>query len=341
MKRLTLTILLVCFIVICKAQEHLKFMDIPIAGTIEQFANKLVTEKGYSIENIDGDEAESFNMETMVLKGNFEMFSECLVVVRKIEGVCETSSVVVYIDSLKCLNAEFDKLNDMYDKKYGERSGYWGNNKWEINGARIFAGYQNGGCYVVFMNKSEVDIRDAVIEQKKDSLINDLLKMRKEQQTVKEICGVPFGSSFEKSKEMLENKYGYPEFNTDRNIITYKHKSYAGIMFNSIHFLFQSDGTQSYLNGCVFILDAKSLGDAKQKQEMLYKKLSEKYFMLDDTDSDGNKFYYGGYPPIPDDNGVGFSIEILKYDSELSRVYGHPYAARLAYGRYNYVKEEF
>ncbi|MBQ9187228.1 MAG: hypothetical protein IJ144_05330 [Prevotella sp.] len=343
MRRFALFIVTCLTAIICHAQEHLRFLDIPIAGTVEQFANKLANEKGFAIEDRNDYEDENFKMEAKILTGNFEMFNECLVVVRKIEGASETSSVIVYIDSLKCLNGEFDKLNDLYDKKYGKHSGYWGNNKWESNGGRILAGSQEGGCYVVFMDKPEVEIRDAFVEKRmkaaQDSLVNYIMDIRKEKQTVKEICGVPFGSSYEKTKEMLENKYGYPEYNPDRTVITYKHKTYAGFTFDSIHFLFQSDGIHSYLNGCVFIMDAKSLSDAKKKQEMLYKKLSDKYFMLDDTDSNGNKFYYGGYPPTPDD-GVGFSIEILKYDSELARLYS-PYAARLAYGRYNYVKEEF
>ena len=343
MKRFALTFVVYLFAVICQAQEHLHFMDIPIAGTVEQFANKLATEKGFTIEDKNDYEDENFKMETMMLRGNFEMFNDCLVVVRKIEGASETSSVIVFIDSLKCLNGEFVKLNKAYDKKYGESSGYWGNNKWESNGGRILAGCQKGECYVVFMDKPEAEIRDAFIEKKfeeaKDSLTNYLFEMRKEEQTVKEICGVPFGSTYEKTSEMLENKYGYPDYNPDRTVITYKNKAYAGFMFDSIHFLFQSDGIHSYLNGCVFIMQAKSLSDAKKKQEMLYKKLSEKYIMIDDTDSDGNKYYLGGYPPTPGD-GVGFSIEIMKYDRELARLFS-PYAARLAYGRYNYVKEEF
>ncbi len=343
MRKIALTIIAGLVAIIGQAQEHLRFMDIPIEGTIEQFTNRLVTEKGLVISDRNDYEDSNFKMDTKMLVGRFEMFDECLFVVRKIEGVEETSSVIVYIDSLKCINGEFDQLNALYDKRYGEHTGYWGNNKWESQGGRILIGSQEGGCYVVYMDKPEVDIRDAFVDTKmkeaQDSLVNYLMDIRKKEQTVKEICGIPFGSSYEKAKEMLENKYGYPEYNPDKTVITYKHKAYAGFTFDSIHFLFQSDGVHSYLNGCVFIMDAKSLSDAKKKQEMLYKKLSDKYFMIDETDSNGNKFYMGGYPPTPDD-GIGFSIEILKYDSDLARIYT-PYAARLAYGQYNYVKEEF
>lgn len=343
MRRFVLTIVAAMAVIVCQAQEHLRFMDIPIEGTVEQFANRLAAEKGFTISEKKDYEDQNFKVEAAILSGNFEMFKDCFVAVRKIEGASETSSVIVFIDSLKCLNGEIEKLTEIYNKKYGESTGYWFNNKWESNGGRILLGAEDGGYHVVFMNKPEVDIRDAFMESRlkeaQDSLVNSLMEIRREEQTVREICGVPFGSSYEKTKEMLENKYGYPEYSPDRTVITYKHKPYAGIMFDSIHFLFQSDGIHSYLNGCVFILDAKSLSDAKKKQEMLHEKLSDKYFMIDETDSNGNKYYLGGYSPTPDD-GVGFSIEILKYDSDLARLYS-PYAARLAYGRYNYVKEEF
>jgi hypothetical protein len=342
MRRIALFIIF-CLANICQAQEHLRFMDIPITGTVEQFANKLVVEKGFKISDRNDYEDPNFKMEAKILSGKFEMFDDCIVVVRKIEGANETTSVVVFIDSLKCHNGEFEKLIEQYDKKYGESSGYWFNNKWEINDGRILAGTEEGGCHVIFMKKPEIEIREAYSDKKlkeaQDTLVNHLMEIRKQEQTVKEICGVPFGSSYEKTKEMLENKYGYSELTSDRTRIVYKHKSYAGITFDSILFLFQSDGIHSYLNGCVFILDAKSLSDAKKKQKMLYEKLSDKYFMIDDTDNNGNIIYIGGYPPTPDD-GVGFTIEILKYDSEVSKVFT-PYAARLMYGRYNYVKEEF
>ena len=343
MRKVALTIIVALATLVCHAQEHLRFMDIPIAGNIEQFANRLVSEKGLTISEKKDYEDNGFKIEGIILSGDFEMFKDCYVIVRKIEGASETSSVIVFIDSLKCLNGEIEKLKEIYNKKYGESTGYWYNTKWEDSGGRILLGTEEGGYHVVFMNKPEVDIRDAYIESRleeiKDSLVNGMMEKRRVEQTVKEICGVPFGSSYEKTKEMLENKYGYPDYNPDKTTIIYNHKIYAGITFDSIHFLFQSDGIHSYLNGCIFILDAKSLNEAKKKQEMLHEKLSNKYFMIDDTDSNGNKCYFGGYPPTPDD-GVAFCIDILKYDSKMARLY-NPYAARLAYGRYNYVKEDF
>jgi hypothetical protein len=90
------------------------------------------------------------------------------------------------------------------------------------------------------------------------------------------------------------------------------------------------------LNGCVFILEATSLSDAKDKRDRLYKKLSWKYDMKDGTDDAGIKYYFGGNSPVSFWD-FGFSIDIIKYDNK-SII---PFAARLMYGRYNYVKEEF
>lgn len=345
MKRTALIIIICLVAIVCQAQEHLRFLDIPLGGEIEKFAEKLIKEKGFEIVDSCDYEDPNFKMDVRLLRGSFETFSDCNVLLRQIEGTNGVSSVVVIADTAVYVNGELDKLVALYDKKFGEHSTYWGNKRWERENGRILAGIQEDVYAIVYMDKPEVEIRDVFVDGKMkeltDSLANYFMEIKKEQETIKEICGIPFGSSYEKTKEILNNKYGYPEYNPDRTVITYKRKTYAGIMFDAIHFLFQSDGIHSYLNGCVFILDAKSLSDAKKKQEILHKKLSEKYLMIDDTDSNGNKYYVGGYPPTQE-NGVGFCIDILKYDSELTSLYNHtPYAARLAYGRYNYVKEEF
>ena len=159
-----------------------------------------------------------------------------------------------------------------------------------------------------------------------------------ERQTIREICGIPFGTSYEEARQRLYNKYGEPEYYPDRSVISFKNKVYAGITFDAIHFLFQSDGTRSYMNGCVFILNANTLKQAEKNRERLYEKLSKKYNMLNDVDENGNKYYYGGYGPTP--NTIGFTIDILKYEKDLARQF-NPYATRLAYGRYNYIIEEF
>lgn len=159
-----------------------------------------------------------------------------------------------------------------------------------------------------------------------------------EAQTIHEICGIPFGTEYQKAKDILYNKYGYPDYNPDRTHVMYQNKKYAGIDFGSIHFLFQSDGYNSYMNGAVFIIEADNLAEAKRIQERLHKKLDEKYVMLSDTDENGYPLWKGGLSPV-DEMTFGFMIGIMKYDSNLSPQ--HPYCVRLFYGPYNYVNEEF
>lgn len=164
-----------------------------------------------------------------------------------------------------------------------------------------------------------------------DSIVN--------QQTVTEICGISFGTSYEDTRKLLENKYGRPDYYPDRTIITYKNKIYADITFDAIHFLFQSDGVNSYLNGSVFVLKAKTAKDARQKRDFLRDRLGRKYKLMSDEDENGFKFYYGGKAPTQDGT-FAFHIDVIKYEEGIYQLIP-AYAARIAYGRYNYVKEEF
>ena len=173
--------------------------------------------------------------------------------------------------------------------------------------------------------------------QNEDSL-KVLQQAFNEAQTIREICGIPFGTEYQKAKDILYNKYGYPDYNPDRTHVVYQNKKYAGMDFGSIHFLFQSDGYKSYMNGAVFIIEADNLAEARKIQEMLYKKLDEKYVMMSDEDENGNTIWKGGLSPT-DEMTYGFMIGIMKYDKSLQPK--HPYCVRLFYGPYNYVKEEF
>ena len=178
-------------------------------------------------------------------------------------------------------------------------------------------------------------------EENMDSVtISNFLK-KLEAQKVTEICGVKFGTSYEDAKRILENKYGEAEYDYthSKERLTFVNKTYAGISFDTIFFLFQSDGYRTYMNGCIFILEAYTAEDAKEKRERLYNRLSDKYYMDEGIDKNGFKYYIGGFSPI-NENDAAFVIDIVKLDKDLAKEF-NPYAARLMYGRYNYVKEEF
>ena len=317
-------------VIVSQAQEHLRFMDIPLDGTLENFCNKLISEKGLSASKMTEDE-EYFDMEARKLVGTFYGIKNCDIYVRKHGRLNDVSSVVVWNTQCTLSKDEARRVIVLFDETYGEheavdsRSSSW--YTWKTTSGEVEI-YKNDKSFrICFQDYTELDIRNVILEEN---------QRERDRQTIKEICGIPFGSSYEKAKEVLMNKYGTPSIFSDKTKISYENMSYAGISFDNIIFLFQSDGYKSYLNGCVFILEATSLTKAKEKRELLYEKLRWKYDMKEGIDDDGIKYYYGGYSPVPFD-GFGFAIDIIKYNNRPSI----PCAARLMYGRYNYVKEEF
>lgn len=150
--------------------------------------------------------------------------------------------------------------------------------------------------------------------------------------TCTEICGVKFGEEFENAKNILENKLGREQAYAENYELIFSNKSYAGVSFDTLIFGFQSDGANTYFNKCVLCITAKNAEDAKKKRDYLYQVLSDKYFMLSKTDNENFKYYVGGTSPINED-AFGFYIDIFHK--------GKFWSARLYYGPYNYVNEEF
>lgn len=147
------------------------------------------------------------------------------------------------------------------------------------------------------------------------------------------IAGVSFGASYESAKASLSNKWGKPS-RFDNNSITFDYISYANHSFDRVHFYFQRDNYgKSYMNRCIFIKEAKDRDDAVNMMNHLATILSEKYNIYQWGQDDEDFYYYGGDSPLGDNNYL-FLIDYLKYDSG-------GYAARIDYGPFEYVKEEF
>lgn len=330
MKRFALTFVLYMATVICYAQEHLHFMDIPFDCPIDTYCSKLITNKGLIAAKMTDGEQYS-NMQTKKLVGDFYGIKNCSFYVRKHDRLENVSSVVVEDTLASISKGDANRIISLHDQKYGThkkdsiRWSVW--YTWKTQSGEIEFGLHDKGFKAFYTDTTELAVRKAISEE---------YERERERQTVREICGIPFGSSYEKAEEILENKYGTSSLLSDKTRIVYENKSYADFFFDSIIFLFQSDGYRSYMNGCVFIIEATSLNDAIEKRERLHNKLKWKYDMKEAIDDNGNKYYYGGHSPVSFFD-FGFHIDIVKYDIK-SRF---PYSARLMYGRYNYVKEEF
>ena len=161
--------------------------------------------------------------------------------------------------------------------------------------------------------------------------------------TVREICNVPFGSSYEKTKNILQNKYGdYESLFSDKDRIIYRNKKYAGLDFNSMYFLFQSDGVNCYFNSAIFVIECETKADAMKEKALLDEKLNKKYIGFSVVNDVNEPYSIGGLAPIWSEDGVDFGlhVDIIKYDTTNSLTKKR-YGLRLVYGPYNYVKEDF
>ena len=173
--------------------------------------------------------------------------------------------------------------------------------------------------------------------------------LKKEQ--IKGVGGILFGISKEQALPILRNKYGREEDHlSDNKDIVFKNIKYAGVDFNSVHFLFQSDGINSYFNTCIFVLNAKTKKEVVDKQKEMRNILSKKYNLSSFKDDNGFDLYAGGISPLWDGSWKSFiegkytaavRIDIINYTEELARSSGIKYSVRIIYGPFNYVKEEF
>lgn len=184
---------------------------------------------------------------------------------------------------------------------------------------------------------------------KMDSIFQLIVDKFKTEQ-VKSIGGIPFGISHEKAETMLRNKFGIPEYNSLTTVISFKNIKYAGLDFDNVHFLFQSDGINTYMNSCIFLTHATSLSEAIKIEKNIADNVLNKYTLFEEKDEKGYPTHGGGFSPLWDGDwktfniveyGIGIHTDIIKYSNDLVKIYGIPYAVRIIYGPYNYVKEEF
>lgn len=149
------------------------------------------------------------------------------------------------------------------------------------------------------------------------------------------IAGVSFGSDYSSAKMILEKKYGKAEYDSDMNSIHYRSKEYGGIYFHDLWFDFQYSGTRGYFNKCVLVVGCNTADEAKKNRDYIAGVVKKYYDLHESTLSNGFKAYQGGDDPTNKDN-YGFFIDVIAPTAK-----GGQYIARLFYGPYNYVEENF
>lgn len=208
-------------------------------------------------------------------------------------------------------------------------------------------------CFPLFVNAQE----NVSTDNDTTSLSPDVLATIKEKwlehnhrEQVTSIANIDFGTSREKAEKMLRKKYGTPSYLSSADKILFTNVKYAGIDFNSLYFLFQSDGEKTYLNGCIFVINVNDYQSALSKEKDLAYVLSKKYSsVISDVDDNGNPCHLCGVSPLWDGTMEGLitaacaiRTNILKYDENVAKNASvGPYAVRLIYGPFDYVKEEF
>lgn len=173
-------------------------------------------------------------------------------------------------------------------------------------------------------------------------------ELRKDQ--VLSIANVDFGTSYKEAERKLKRKFGEPSFLSLKNELLFKNVKYGGLDFNSVFFMFQSDGNNSFLNSCIFVREAREYAKALEIEQEYTDILSRKYKNIgSEVDQNGNPFHFCGSSPLWDGTRQGFyntgaaiRTSIMKFDENIvEETKCSPYAVRLIYGPFNYVKEEF
>ena len=204
-------------------------------------------------------------------------------------------------------------------------------------------------CFPIFVNAQENVSTDNDTTSLSLEVQEKLIEINRQQQ-VKSIANVEFGSSREKCEKILRKKFGTPSIYSSTDRLLFTNIKYAGLDFDSLFFLFQSDGERTYLNSCIFVINVNDYQSALSKEKDLTYMLSKKYStILNIVDSNGNPCHICGVSPLWNGTieglftaGTAIHTNIMKYEEKVAKDAGTgPYAVRLIYGPFDYVKEEF
>ena len=171
----------------------------------------------------------------------------------------------------------------------------------------------------------------------KDTLrnMNDVIDRLVKENLVREVCHVSFGSTYGDVKNVLNAQFG-SNYKCSNDCIAYINKTYEGIQYDDVNFLFQSKGERSFLCRAVFGKDCKSLQEAIGLKKLLDEQLSKRYRLYKILDEDGVYLSVGGISPVTGDGNFAITVDIIEYSQQIQDT-GIKYAVRVTYGPFDYI----
>ena len=145
----------------------------------------------------------------------------------------------------------------------------------------------------------------------------------------KSVCGVDFGTIYDKAEAILENIFGTKAEDSNSTTIYYYDKQYEDYSWNTLRFNFQQLQTERIFNGCTLTKKFDTPEEASEFLDQLVKDLQFKYGNVTKSDVNRHGFndYYGGKNPY-DASRRGFMIFAMKLSSG-------KYVVNISYGPYN------
>lgn len=168
--------------------------------------------------------------------------------------------------------------------------------------------------------------------------MEDAIQRYMDENGVTEVCGIPFGFSYERTKKILTGKFGgCDNLTTTEDCLSFKDKLYEGILFSQLSFIFESDGETNHLTKAEFRADTKSKEEAITLKALIDEKLSKRYIIYKVLDEGNVYLSVGGICPSPADEELGgYAITVDIEKKERPTRDGDIYAVRIIYGPYDY-----
>lgn len=143
------------------------------------------------------------------------------------------------------------------------------------------------------------------------------------------VLGIPFGSDYTTTKELLAQRFGKYSVHEDNGTLMLYDFRMGDFSFSIGRFIFQYNGSKSYLNSAEFQThyDASSTSAAKQSRDYLFSLIKPKYeddYIEEYINDDGFKCYRFGINPMDDNRALGVvALERGKGRDGKERLYLH------------------